>query len=268
MLGRVASFSKSRSRQLEEMGDEIRPRIWGLSATLLWSALVILLFVAAQIVCMILYIAAGSGTLAPTEMSEIVKSLAEDGDLLSLSTFATTLVTAAAVTAIIKLRRGSDLKDYLGLALPDRRQLWQWIVAIIAFNALSDLLSIALGKPLVPEFLLNAYSSSESTWAFWAALVVAAPLGEELLFRGFLLRGLAASRLGEYGAVVVTSVAFAMMHVQYDFYGIATVIVLGIFFGMARIKTGSLLLAMILHALANLEATAEAAVSLAYASPI
>jgi hypothetical protein len=253
---------------LAELGLETRPRIWGLFATLLWSALVILLFVVAQVACVIFYIAAGGGTLAPTEISKIVKSLAEDGELLSLSTFATTLVTAAAVTAIIKLRRGADLKEYLGLALPDRWQLWQWVAAIIAFNALSDLMSIALGKPLVPEFLLNAYSSSESTWAFWAALVIAAPLGEELLFRGFLLRGLSASRLGEYGAVVLTSVAFAMMHVQYDFYGIATVFVLGIFFGMARIKTGSLLLAMILHALANLEATAEAALSLANASPI
>ncbi|MBI3709228.1 MAG: CPBP family intramembrane metalloprotease [Proteobacteria bacterium] len=268
MLGRVASFWKSRSGQLEEMGHETRPRIWGPFATLLWSALVILLFVVAQIVCVIFYIAAGRGTPAPTEISGIVTSLAEDGELLSLSTFATTLVTAAAVTAIIKLRRGSDLKDYLGLVLPGRRQLWQWVAAIIAFNALSDLLSIAVGKPLVPEFLLNAYSSSESTWAFWAAVVIAAPLGEELLFRGFLLRGLSASRLGAYGAVVATSVAFALMHVQYDFYGIATVIVLGLFLGMARIKTGSIFLAMIMHALANLEATAEAALSLAYASPI
>ena len=49
------------------------------------------------------------------------------------------------------------------------------------------------------------------------------------------------------------------MHLQYDAYGILTVFAMGLLFGMARIRTGSLLAPMGLHAAVNLTATIQAA---------
>ena len=76
---------------------------------------------------------------------------------------------------------------------------------------------------------------------------IAAPLSEELFFRGFLIKGLSASTLRWYGAVIISSVMWAAIHIQYDLYGIATVLVLGFILGTASIKSGSIILTMLLH---------------------
>ena len=89
------------------------------------------------------------------------------------------------------------------------------------------------------------------------ALVVLAPLGEETLFRGFLFKGIAASRAGPVVAIFVSSVAWALLHVQYDWYGVVSIAVIGLFLGVVRYRTGSLLVTMLLHALANMVATLE-----------
>jgi membrane protease YdiL (CAAX protease family) len=46
---------------------------------------------------------------------------------------------------------------------------------------------------------------------------------------------------------------------QYDLYGMATIFVLGIVYGLARASSGSLVVPLILHAVTNIVATAEAA---------
>jgi uncharacterized protein len=105
--------------------------------------------------------------------------------------------------------------------------------------------------------MVKAYSSLASPWILWLALLVAAPLFEELFFRGFLIKGLSASALRWYAAVIISSVMWAAIHIQYDLYGMATILVLGFILGTARIKSGSTILTMLLHSLTNLVATGE-----------
>ena len=92
---------------------------------------------------------------------------------------------------------------------------------------------------------------------FILALVVAAPVMEELLFRGFLLRGYAASRLGPVGAVLLTSAAWASMHVQYEVFYVVQIFILGCVFGWLRLRSGSTTLTLILHGLVNLTAITQ-----------
>jgi membrane protease YdiL (CAAX protease family) len=49
---------------------------------------------------------------------------------------------------------------------------------------------------------------------------------------------------------------------QYDGYGIASIFAMGLILGAARVKTGSTILAMLLHALANLVAMTETVIYL------
>ena len=65
-----------------------------------------------------------------------------------------------------------------------------------------------------------------------------------------------------YGAVIISSVMWAAIHIQYDLYGIGTILVLGFILGTARIKSGSIILTMLLHSFTNLVATAEVAIHL------
>jgi membrane protease YdiL (CAAX protease family) len=84
---------------------------------------------------------------------------------------------------------------------------------------------------------------------------VAAPLSEEFFFRGFLFAGLKNSRLGGYGTVAVTSLLFACIHFQYDIQGLLFVLLIGIFFGITRLRTNSLWLCIALHSFMNIMAT-------------
>jgi membrane protease YdiL (CAAX protease family) len=90
---------------------------------------------------------------------------------------------------------------------------------------------------------------------------------EEVLFRGFLFEGVLHSRLGAGGAVGFTSLVWALTHVQYDAYDIATIFVSGLLLGYVRLKTGSLYATIFLHGLMNLVAMLEAVVVLGHSNP-
>jgi len=124
---------------------------------------------------------------------------------------------------------------------------------------LSDLITLSLERPLVPDVMVEMYKSTTFRPLFWLAIVVAAPLAEEPLFRGFMFRGMAESRLGVGGTIVLTSFLWSMLHLQYDWYGIVSVFVIGLLLGWVRHRTGSLYAPMALHGFSNLVATVEAA---------
>jgi membrane protease YdiL (CAAX protease family) len=84
-----------------------------------------------------------------------------------------------------------------------------------------------------------------------------APIFEEIFFRGFLFQGIRYSRLGPIGAIGMTSFFWAIIHLQYDVYGITTLFALGLLFGIARLKTGSIHLLMVMHSVTSLVATIE-----------
>jgi hypothetical protein len=88
-------------------------------------------------------------------------------------------------------------------------------------------------------------------------MVVAAPIFEETFIRGFMFLGILRSKLGAAGAVFITSVAWAAMHLQYDAFGMGTIFALGIVLGLARWKTGSLYPSLAAHAAVNLIAVLQ-----------
>jgi uncharacterized protein len=203
-----------------------------------------------------------AGGAAPRAGSPALESLKYDGRLLSWCTFASAIICGLAVIIVVKLKRGSKLSDYLGLIFPKRRQLLFWLLVLIAFIGLSDVISILLGKPTTPEFMVKAYSLLASPWILWVALLVAAPLFEELFFRGFLIKGLSASALAlvRCGYYLLRNVGGNSHSIRS--LGMATILVLGFILGTARIKSGSIILTMLLHSFTNLVATGEVVIYL------
>src|SRR5262245_29986546 len=111
---------------------------------------------------------------------------------------------------------------YLGLVRPRGRDLLHGVSAVALLLAVLEILTRLLGRESVTPFQSDAYRAAQSAGMLammWFAFVVAAPIGEEITFRGFLFRGWAASRLGPVGTVVLTSLIFAVLHTQYDWFG-------------------------------------------------
>ena len=87
---------------------------------------------------------------------------------------------------------------------------------------------------MVTPFQLQSYTTAASQgWlaAMWIAAVIMAPAGEEVIFRGFLFRGWARSDRSTWPAIVVISLLWAALHVQYDWAGIAQIFVVGLYLG-------------------------------------
>src|SRR5262249_4612337 len=111
-----------------------------------------------------------------------------------------------------------------------------------------------LGRESIPSFQLEAYRAAQMAGflpVMWFAFVAAAPIGEEVMFRGFMFRGWAASPLGGPGTVVLTSLLFATMHTQYDWFGVLQTFSMGALFGWLRWRTGSTILTIALHMAIN-----------------
>lgn len=244
--------------------DHDRAKHWGLFGTLLWGAVIAAAYVAVGAIAAGVYFGVTQAAVSPDEYSDALSNIQFDGMAISLSTLVTALICSLLIVVAVKLKRGSDLKEYLGLSMPSKRDTGRWLLFFIGFLVVFDLVTYLLGKPIVPEFMWRVYSSLDSRWVLWIALIVAAPLIEELFFRGFLIKGLTASPLGAVGAVVLTSAAWAVIHVQYDAYSIAAIFIMGLILGAARVKTGSTILPIFLHAVANFVATVETAIFISY----
>ncbi len=119
--------------------------------------------------------------------------------------------------------------------------------------------------------MVHSYTTAREggPWAVFAlacAIVFAAPLTEEIAFRGFLYRGWAASPLGPAGTIVLTSAIWAVMHLQYETFYLVQIFGLGLVFGWLRWRSGSTLLPLLLHVLVNFIALLQTAVVIALRS--
>ena len=236
-----------------------QPVHWEFWGTLLWGVLIAFIFVVLQAITMIIILMTQNKYSSPSGFEQAFISAATDGFILSVATIATTIVCTGLVIGIIKLKKNTVLKEYLCIRPVPFNTMLQWIGILAVFIALANMLALALGRPIVTEFVSAIYASAQPLWILWIALIIAAPLFEEIFFRGFLFQGFASSFMGPAGAVFVTSGLWASIHTQYDTHDKVVIFCLGLLLGAARVRTGSLLAPLGLHAASNLESTIEAA---------
>lgn len=229
------------------------PSPWGFWATIVLSVLVLLVFgiISAAVGIAVAVAEADAG------IGEFLIANATNGFIGFLGLSLAAPLSVGLVLWFIRLKATLSVEEYLGLVRVRVKSLAVWFGLLALLLIGSDLLTLALDRPVAPDVMVELYATSRFAALAWFAVVVAAPVFEEVLFRGFMFRGIQASALGNRGAIVITAAAWAVIHIQYDAYLIATIFVLGILFGAARAVTGSLYPSIALHAAANLIATVE-----------
>jgi membrane protease YdiL (CAAX protease family) len=185
------------------------------------------------------------------DYANIVNNLIQNSFYVALVTMISAPVGIGLIILFIKLRGKISLKEYLGLR-PFKKNIF--LVLLIIFVAFF-ILNIYL-ENLLPQFQ-NADSTIGSFTGsglilFAVAAVIFAPIFEESFFRGFLFVGIQNSIIGVFGAIALTSITFAILHLQYGPAGILVILVLAIFLGISRWLTNSLFVTIIFHALWNL----------------
>ncbi len=234
---------------------EVLPaRPWGPWATVGWTLLCLIVFFGGQFAVFLIFIGVRLAQNPNLKLSDA----AEDGNLLAIATLGGAVPLVGLIGFLVWIR-GCRIRDYLALVWPSPRSVVMALVGLLLVILASDLTSYSIGRPLVPEVMVGFYRTA---WLplLLIAMTVVAPLGEETLFRGFLYKGIAASRAGPISAILVSSVAFALVHVQYDWYGMLWAAATGIYLGVVRYGSGSLLLTMLVHGIANAISTVEMAI--------
>ena len=105
-----------------------------------------------------------------------------------------------------------------------------------------------------PDYLidLNQTLQPDSTLGFillFLAIVIIAPIGEEVLFRGFFQQFLEKYWKDITKAILVTSLFFAIIHM--NTYWLIQIYILGVFLGYLSWKTNSIIPSIILHSINN-----------------
>ena len=225
------------------------PKIWGFWLTLLWATGAGAILVVSQGVIAVLFIIAfrQSHPGQPFGIEQIISN----GPLIAWTLIGSTPFLAGFL-ALATRRARTSFADYLGLKWPG------WRNVILGFVGLAGVLSlVAIAETFAnvetPAFMTDTFRSAKEMGELplvALAFVLAAPFSEEILFRGFLFPGFAKS-LGPIAAIVLTSLLWASLHVQYQWFFLGEIVALGLLLGTIRWLTGSTFLTFLLHATVN-----------------
>lgn len=233
---------------VQAMSPALSP--WGPWATVGWTllAMVLFLIVSIGVATAIIIVLAVTGLIDPGSLQEM-----DFTELLWVDMSASLLAGPAAVLLLlgaIKLRRW-PIRRYLAWRSCSVMAMVLSLIGGAAYLGGELLLNQWLDRP-IPEFMTQILAVRPAWPVVLLAVVVVAPLTEELVFRGFMYRGLAASRLGLAGAILIPSLLWALVHVQYEWLDVAFIFGLGILLGFTRHLTGSIWPAIGVHVLVNL----------------
>jgi uncharacterized protein len=232
------------------------PRVWKFWGTALWGFVVFAAMFAGQIAVVVIFVLEKGGSV---DVESVIRVVAGSGLAISLSVIAGLPAVLAALWLAIRFTR-TPFAEYLALRWTNLRNVLIGTVglAILVFGW--DMLSRATGREVTPDFMVGVLKSARSDGALWllvAAFCIAAPISEELFARGFLYRGWSETFLKVPGAIVLSSLVWTGLHLQYDWFFFGEVFCIGLWLGYIRYRSGSTWLTILIHGLNNLGAVLQ-----------
>ena len=161
------------------------------------------------------------------------------------------LVGTAMTAKLVQLRAPGRVADYLALRWTDSGTAWRWSLLTLGYLFLALLVDNMARDSFEVISPHNPLADAPIGLLFLLATLIAAPVFEEVLFRGFVMEGLAPTLLGQSGAITIAALGWALLHSQYDVITMVLLFGFGVLLGVARVVTGSLLLPSVLHAVFN-----------------
>src|SRR5713101_4429192 len=234
---------------------ERQPRIWKFWGTALWGLFVFAAMFVGQIAVVAWFVWRQEG---PLDVAAAIHVLG-GGLTISLSVIMGLPAVLAALWIAIRVSR-TPFADYLALRWTSWTNFLIGTIALFVLVMGWDLLSRATGREVNPGFMVDVLKSARADGALWLLVVafcVAAPISEELFARGFLYRGWSETFLRPAGAILLSSVVWTGLHLQYDWFFFGEVFSIGLWLGYLRYRSNSTWLTIVLHGLNNLGAVGQ-----------
>src|SRR3979490_2078494 len=213
------------------------PRIWKFWGTALWGLFIFAVLSVGQLAVVAWFVLRQDGPFDIAAAIQIVGGAVT----ISLSVIMGLPAVLAALWIATRLSR-TPFTDYLALRWTSWSNVLIGVVALFVLVMGWDLLSRATGREVEPGFMGDVLRSARADGALWLLVIafcVAAPVSEEFLARGFLYRGWSESALGVPGAILLSSLVWTGLHLQYDWYFFGEVFSIGLLLGYLRYRFNS-----------------------------
>ena len=233
---------------------------WSPWATAGFGLIVLAVFLLVQFAVVLVYVEIMILNAPGADSVLVAEEMQYDGTLLSIATIIGAIVAFAFIAFFIKLRRTYSILDYLSFRKVKRSTLVLCVCLVLVIGGLMDTITYLLGRPVVHEFMSTAYTTVVFKPLLWFAICFAAPFFEEVFFRGFLFTGFQSSRLGNVGAILLTTLPWTLIHVQYGPYELSQIFLLGVVLGVVRVRTQSIVPVILMHMVVNLAGTIQTAI--------
>lgn len=128
-----------------------------------------------------------------------------------------------------------------------------WIVTLVSLQFFMNEISLHIDRVLPPpgwflELFDRLFKSDQGLWGGVLRVVVLAPVVEEMIFRGVIFNGFQ-KNYSPVGAIFFSALLFALFHLNP--WQLGPTFLLGLLLGFVRLRTGSLLATIVIHALHN-----------------
>ncbi|QJR81307.1 CPBP family intramembrane metalloprotease [Alteromonas pelagimontana] len=155
---------------------------------------------------------------------------------------------------VVGSRSFIGLLRYLGFKKVSLILLLLVVISTVLFEFLCDISIYIYDLPI--EFLtleMKIFANSfKNTALVILACCVIAPTMEEMIFRGWLFRGLINKGLSSMATVGVTSILFTLFHFQYqDAISLIFILLYSLLLGVLRLKTANVSYTVIAHITSN-----------------
>ncbi len=154
----------------------------------------------------------------------------------------------AVVTFLLIFARidGSTIREVFALSKAKGSISRDCILAILIYVLLSSSVFYFAGSTISSTYELV---NNSHNYIFFLIVILAAPIFEELIFRGYLFKVF--EGLPSKGKVLITSILFSCAHLPQELYSFLGLLLLGALLGEIRVRTRSVYPVIFLHALNN-----------------
>jgi membrane protease YdiL (CAAX protease family) len=159
---------------------------------------------------------------------------------------------AASILSLARFRGGSDWRKLLAWPIERPwwrdRSYWGMVLAGIVYGAAASAVLSQVYPTSKSWFTLEPGVTSLAL--SFVLIAIAAPIAEELVFRGWIYTSLR-SRFGALASVIVSALLFANAHYESSHLYALAVFPVGLLLGFVRERAGTLWATIALHALYN-----------------
>ena len=190
-----------------------------------------------------------AGMFEDPQFQQQMQVLIFNGDLVAREALWSGGIGLVLIFVSVFIWKKRNAAIFLGMTPPRGILFLKWIGIFLLIGAVIEVIGRS-SDLFQSEFMAQVIGSATDRILLFIGIAIMAPLFEEFLLRG-LLFGSVRYIADEHVTVAVTAGVFTLMHMQYNWAIMLLILPMGVIFGYARSRTGSIWVPVFLHILNN-----------------